>query len=604
MRTHNAPALVCFAACFLVLAGCSSSSYSSPNQPITVAVSPQPAYVGSALTLQLSANVTGDTSGVIWSVGGSGGGTVDAQGNYTAPTVTQNATATVTATSMKDPTKSASTTVNIIAPGAVTTTTNEQVAQYSISVPDGLSVFIQFSTDTSYNLMTWAVSAPSGGGSVPILVAGMKGNTQYHMRAVFQPIGTTTNVFTDADHTFTTSAYPTASLPTLTTTTTSGQTPQPGVELLNLIRIGAATGQFSTAVTDLSGNVLWAYDPGASVTAGTFPNPIKLLPNGHFLIIYSGVNPDGINSVTQEVDLTGHVVWQITSAELNAALAAATCAGCNITVVGTHHDFAVIPNGHIVFLASTLKDVSGTTVTGDVLIDLDQNHNPVWLWNAFDHLDVNRRPMSFTDWTHSNSVVYSPDDKALMLSIRHQAWVIKVNYNDGAGDGSILWKLGYQGDFALQSGVFSSVDPVDWFSAQHDANIVSSATAGTLDVLLFDNGNQRILQASPLVLCGSGTPCDSRVPILHLDETAKTADITWVDKLAPLFSFFGGSARLLKNDNVEFDECAATPIPNNNAQIIEVTKTTPPQIVWQMQVTGQYAYRGFRIPSLYPGVQW
>ncbi len=602
MRTHNAPTLVCVTVCFLILAGCILPH--SANQPISVAISPQPAYVGSAQTVQLVANVTGDTSGVTWSVSGSGGGTIDAQGNYTAPAVTQNASAIVTATSMKDPTKSASTTVNIIAPGAVTTTNNAQVAQYSISVPDGLSVFVQFSTDTSYNLMTWAVPAPSGGGNVPILVAGMKGNTQYHMRAVFQPIGTTTNVFTDADHTFTTSAYPVASLPTLTTNTTSGQTPQPGVELLDLLRIGTPTGQFSTTVSDLNGNILWAYDPGSSVAAGLFAGPIKLLPNGHFLIVYGGVNPDGLNSVTQEVDLTGSVVWQMTSAQLNTALAAATCAGCNITVIGTHHDFAVLPNGHIVFIASTQQDVSGTTVIGDVLIDLDQNHKPVWLWNTFDHLDINRRPMGYPDWTHSNAVVYSPDDKALMLSMRHQAWVIKINYNDGAGDGSIMWKLGYQGDFALQSGAFNSVDPVDWFSAQHDANIVSTTTAGTLDVLLFDNGNQRILQSSPLVLCGSGTPCDSRVPILRLDETAKTADITWVDKLAPLFSFFGGSARLLKNGNVEFDECAATPLPNNNAQIFEVTKTTPPQIAWQMQIAGQYAYRGYRIPSLYPGVQW
>jgi hypothetical protein len=121
----------------------------------------------------------------------------------------------------------------------------------------------------------------------------MKGNTQYHMRAVFQPTGTTTtNVFTDADHTFTTSAYPAASLPTLTTTTTNGQTPQPGVELLDLVRIGSTTGHFSTAVSDLNGNILWAYDPGSTVAAGSVPNPIKLLPNGHFLIVYSGVNPD------------------------------------------------------------------------------------------------------------------------------------------------------------------------------------------------------------------------------------------------------------------------------------------------------------------------
>jgi hypothetical protein len=294
----------------------------------------------------------------------------------------------------------------------------------------------------------------------------------------------------------------------------------------------------------------------------------------------------------------------MTAAQLNAALATATCAGCNLTVLGNHHDFAVLPNGHIVFLAALQQTISSTLVTGDVLIDLDQNHKPVWLWNAFLHLDVNRHPMQFPDWTHSNAVVYSPDDKSLMLSIRHQAWVIKINYNDGAGDGSILWKLGYQGDFALQSGTTNAVEPVDWFNAQHDANIVSTTTSGALDVLLFDNGNQRVLDSSG-TLCGPATtPCDSRVPILHLDESAKTADITWIDKLAPVFSFFGGSARLLKNGNIEFDECAATPRPANNAAIYEVTQTTPPTTVWSMQISGQYAYRGFRIGSLYPGVQW
>ena len=598
MTTNKALVFGCLFVSLFVYSGCSSSS--SSDQPISVAVTPQAGYVGSAQTLQLTATVMNDTSGVTWSTSGTGGGTVDAQGNFTAPTVTQNATATVTATSVKDPSKSASATINIIAAGVVTTTANEQVAQYAITVPDGLSVFIEFSEDTSFNLKTWAVPAPSGGGSVPILVAGMKGNTAYHMRAVFQQTGTTTNVFTDADHTFTTNAYAAAKLPAITVTTSPGQTPQPGVELLDLVGAGV---KFTALVTDLAGNVIWAYDPGTSVAAGTIPQPIKLLPNGHFLIIFSGVNPDGVNSVTQEVDLTGNVVWQMTSAQLNDALAAATCAGCNITAVGTHHDFAVLPNGHIVFMGSTQKTISvsgvNTLVTGDVLIDMDQNHNVVWLWNSFDHLDVNRRPMQFPDWTHSNSVTYSPDDKSLLMSIRHQSWVIKINYNDGAGDGSIIWKLGYQGDFALQSGTTNAVDPVDWFSAQHDANIISSNTSGVIDVLLFDNGNQRILQASPLTLCSPGTtPCDSRIPILRLDEAAKTADITWIDKLGA-FSFFGGSARHLENGNVEFDECGLQP-----ALITEVTQVMPPQTVWQMQVTGQFAYRGFRIPSLYPGVQW
>jgi arylsulfate sulfotransferase len=602
MKVSKFLALVCFLVLFFCFAGCSSSS--SNNAPVTVAVSPQPAYVGSGQTLQFTATVGNSTEGVTWAVTGASPGPISAQGVFTAPTVTALTTATITATSVKDPTVHASSIVNIIPPSSVDATANPQVAVYTISVPEGLSAFIEFGTDTNYGLKTWAVAGPPGGADVSILVAGMKGNTAYHMRANFQPTGTTTTVFNDADHTFTTSAYPAAKLPNLTVSTTSGQTPQPGVELLDLVRIGPPTGQFSTVVADLNGNVLWAYDPGSSIVAGTVPNPIKLLPNGHFLIIYSGVDPDGENSVTQEVDLVGNVVWQMTSAQLNAALAAATCAGCNITVIGVHHDFAVLPNGHIVFLAANEKVVSGVNVVGDLLIELDENHKPVWLWNAFDHLDVNRHPMLFPDWLHSNSVVYSPDDKALMMSIRHQAWVIKINFNDGAGDGSVLWKLGYQGDFALQAGTTNAVDPVDWFSAQHDANIISTNTSGVIDVLLFDNGNQRVLDSSG-TLCGPATtPCESRVPILHLDETAKTADITWVDKLAPVFSFFGGSARALANGNIEFCESAATPLPANNAAIFEVTRTTPPQTVWSMQVAGQEAYRGFRIPSLYPGVQW
>jgi arylsulfate sulfotransferase len=594
--------LVCSLSLFFCLVGCSSSS---SNNPVSIVVAPQPAYVGSGQSLQLSATVANSTSGVTWSVSGSSSGTIDANGNFTAPTVTQNTVVTVTAASVKDPSISSSATVVVIATGTVAATVNPQVALYTISVPNGLSALIQFSTDTSYGFTTWSVPSPSGGGAVPIFVAGMRGNTAYHMRAVFQPTGTTTSVFTDADHTFTTTAYSTASLPSLTATTAQGQTPQSGVELLDLLSIGTTTTKLNTVVTDLNGNVLWAYDPGTSVPAGPIANPIKLLSNGDFLINYS-FGPGGIpaDSVMQEVDLTGKIVWQLSAAQLNAALASATCAGCNLVVDGTHHDFISMPNGHLIVLVSLHQDVSGTSVIGDAIIDLDQNHNPVWAWSAFDHLDVNRHPMLFPDWTHANSIVYSPDDKSLLLSMRHQAWVIKINYNDGAGDGSILWKLGYQGDFALQAGTTSAVDPVDWFSAQHDANFISTNTSGAIDVLLFDNGNQRVLNTGG-TLCGPATtPCDSRVPILHVDESAKTADITWVDKLAPAFSFFGGSARMLKNGNIEFDECAATPLPNNNAAITEVTKTSPPQTVWSMAISGQYAYRGFRIPSLYPGVQW
>ena len=48
----------------------------------------------------------------------------------------------------------------------------------------------------------------------------------------------------------------------------------------------------------------------------------------------------------------------------------------------------------------------------------------------------------------------------------------------------------------------------------------------------------------------------------------------------------------------------AIPVNQNTSQIMEVTQTDNPQLVWQMNVSGANAYRAYRIPSLYPGVTW
>jgi hypothetical protein len=45
----------------------------------------------------------------------------------------------------------------------------------------------------------------------------------------------------------------------------------------------------------------------------------------------------------------------------------------------------------------------------------------------------------------------SPADGDLVLSIRHQDWVIKIDYRNGAGDGPVVWRLGADGDFAVNS---------------------------------------------------------------------------------------------------------------------------------------------------------
>ena len=161
-----------------------------------------------------------------------------------------------------------------------------------------------------------------------------------------------------------------------------------------------------------------------------------------------------------------------------------------------------------------------------------------------------------------------------------------------------MWKLGYQGDFALIGGT----DPTDWFYAQHGPSFVAKNTTGKFSLALFDNGDDRVFPSG--VTCGTtGEPAClySMVPILQIDETAKTATLVF-NPIAPTYSFFGGNASVLKNGNVEFCESAGG--PGVAGDIYEVTQDSSAQTVWQMQITTQYAYRGQRIPSLYPGVQW
>jgi len=575
----SVPRRLCVFFLIVFAAGCSS------QPPFNIAVSPQAVAIGTGQTVQFTA-MTSDSSGVTWSATA---GTIDASGNYTAPSGSQSMGVTVTAASLKNHSKSASATINVVAPGQLTPTASKQVASYTIAPAAPGNVSVQFGTDTNYGLTTWTQPVPTGGGAVSLFVAGMKGNTLYHIRGVVQFADGTQ--YMDLDQTFITQSLLASQLPVVTATTSAGMTPQSGVELLDLVSGNVA--HAPVAVTDLEGDILWSYSPGTGFTE-LQANPIKLLPNGHFLINFSSTSVDGLNSVLQEVDLTGAIIWQMTAADLNNALATATCGGdgCNVKVLGTHHDFVMLPNGHLIVIASTQNVISGTTVTGDVLIDLDQKHNPVWLWNEFDHLDITRQGWNWPDWTHTNAVLYSADDGNLIISMRSQNWLVKVDYANGAGAGNIIWHLGYQGDFTLVGGT----DPTDWFTGQHGPSFASTNTTGKFSMAVFDNGNVRVFPpGQPAV------SLYSTVQILSLDETAKTATLAFY-LAAPTYSFFGGNNAVLKNGNVEFCE-SAEPTPTAG-DVYEVTQGGSAQTVWHLNVTEQYIYRGQRMPSMYPGVQW
>lgn len=552
----------------------------------------------SAETLQWSVN------GVVG--GNSQAGTIDTAGNYTAPlTVNYGANVVISVADVSAPkTNYASAVAAVLAPGVVTKTANPQVATYSIYLPAPGKVSIDFGPDTTYSLNSWQQATPSPyGGEVSIYVAGMRAQTLYHMRAVVNlDSGASYN---DLDQTFTTGTPPGTAPVTITATT--GQNPQPGIEMFDTALPHESAQAFAT---DLQGNVIWTYAYNTGTTQDIV-QPIKLLPNGHFLVLISYASSAVLNGATiqpatidvvREIDLAGNTIREITLSSLSAALAAK---GYNLNLGSFHHDILALPNGHWILLASLYQSFSNlpgssgpTKVLGDVLIDVDQNNQPVWVWNTFDHLDINRHPYLFPDWTHANALLYSADDHNLILSMRHQNWIIKIDYQDGQGSGNVLWHLGEGGDFALKNGV----DPTDWFYSQHGPAFFTPNTTGFFRLGVMDNGDDRPTPDGGL--CGTtGEPaCYSTAMVLQLDESAMTATLVNHYNPSPaLYSYFGGDVRPLPNGNLEADFCALK--GGALVQELDLNGATP-QLVWQAETKTTLQYRAKRMPSLYPGVQW
>ena len=489
---------------------------------------------------------------------------------------------------------------------SVTPTAHPLVAQYSITHRQpGFTAWIEFGPDTNYGRQTSVVSdtvvSSSSSVQMNILVAGMLPQTTYHMRAHAEFKGAS---WVDQDHTFTTGALPTAApLPQIK----AGTVPEapvahaPGIELLNLV---SGPNTLKVVATDLAGNIIW-YCPD-----GIAADPMA---NGHVIIVQV--------SDLQEVDLTCNVVRDVSVNQVNQSLQAG---GYSFTIPPPlgfpggspfHHDVLVLPNGHWIAICqiektfTNLPNHPGTqNVVGDALVDIDLNGNVVWAWSTFDHLispygsdpdglDPDRNLLGWPDWTHSNAIVYTSDGN-LLLSMRHQSWILKIDYQNGSGPGDILWKLGNDGDFTLLGG-----DPSQWFYGQHYPHIVGVNGSHTT-LAVFDDGNLRMDSSS--TACGTtatAPACYTRATIYDVDESGRLANLLWDDVPVPqYFSFWGGSIDNLPNGNIEFDST----IPSNSSasQITEVTQTDPPQPVWQMNIVGANAYRGFRIPSLYPGVTW
>jgi hypothetical protein len=374
----------------------------------------------------------------------------------------------------------------------ITPTSNPLVALYSAPPSSGDTLQVEFAVAAPHPEWRSTNTLPiEPGKSTNVFVAGLLPNTTYEMR----------HVVTSHHHhhhssplLFTTGAIPPSVVfPSFTVV----QPPGPGSDLnqdmLFQVRGRAPQNAPYLYATDLTGNVTWYYDPSR---AGLLPNSTgqgaSLVPGDTVLVM--GTDGDaplpGARNVLREIDLAGNPLRETNVAAVNAQL---TALGHDIIYSFTH-DVQRLPDGQTAVIGITERTVTingtSTDYIGMMIMVLNADFQVTWAWDAFDHLDVNRGPvlgeivqpgaigpsaavprLPAVDWLHLNAVSWSPADGNLVLSILHQDWVIKIDYQSGGGDGHVIWRLGHDGDFTV-----NSTDPNPWFSHQHNAHYIDDST--------------------------------------------------------------------------------------------------------------------------------
>lgn len=196
-----------------------------------------------------------------------------------------------------------------------------------------------------------------------------------------------------------------------------------------------------------------------------------------------------------------------------------------IAVPDAHHDVIEGPAGGYVTFVTTYRDIDGTTVAGDQLVEVADDGSQRVVWDAFDNLEVvenagfEATQLDGADWTHANGLVYDADDDSYVISLYFTEQFVKVD----RATGDTVWILGGLGsDFTFADD--------DAFGPQHAPELTANG------VRLFDN---------------RGISDGSRLVEYSLDEATGIATNTWS------WAYPGGAWTPVLGDVQRFDDGSA-----------------------------------------------
>lgn len=483
---------------------------------------------------------------------------------------------------------------------AVNPTSHPLVALFSTGpCTVGHSMRVRFRQNGSQTTMT-TNAVPCSSSSANFLVAGMLPVTEYQMQ--WEEFAG--NYLNDGPElSFTTghlpNDFPLNERMTVNIPATQHDAAFPFV-IFHLVPTVGQVYTYWPAATNLSGNIVWYHSGQALMT--------RMETGGnYFTMSYTTLT---------EYDLAGNITLQTNMEILNEQLAAK---GLPAMTGLNNHETRRLPNGDILMLGShdeTSTQYQGGTqqnpvdILGDMILILDHNMQLQWAWDSFAHQDLSREAtlddlcyhasegcppfnQNFTtanDWTHANAVQYTLDGN-LLLSERSQDWALKIAYQNGQGDGHLIWRMGPYGDFTISNPgqtPCGSPQVYPWFTHQHDpAFQVQTGIAETLTV--FDDGNLRHQQ------CNGG---DSRGMIFSVNEAARTVYIQVSADLGQ-YSIALGSAQILATPNYPLYASFGNGLlylPNDAAESTETDLHG--NLVYQLQTNG-WSYRTYRAQDLY-----
>lgn len=483
----------------------------------------------------------------------------------------------------------------------ISTTANPLVALYSTPpCPQGSSMYVSFGVTGTAPFQTNTLAC-SGNFTMNFYVAGMLPGTTYNMNYV---LVTGSNSTAGPVSSFTTGKIAAGmEFPAISVLLPSNSETSLTQTVLLLDPFNNPNRTYIPTAVNLKGQVIWYY-PGLAQPDQENAYFIRPLSSATMLMYLN--NPSGAvvkQQIFREIDFAGNTVRQTDVTRVNQQLASMGVLG----ITGFNHDAWRLSNGNTLvkgtqeelFPPGTQGSTTGdpVDVLGDAIMELDTNMQVIWYWSAFDYLDINHPsplgetctpndpdcpPMSLApvanDWTHMNSLFYIPSTGDLLVSLRDLDWVLKIDFNNGAGTGDIIWTLGMGGNFNIESS-----DPYPWFSHQHD---VAYQLNGTQILSLFDNGNTRIAENPGGV---------SRGQVLSIDESAFTATLELNVNMSG-FSPAVGSAQRLNNGDYHFEAGWLNPGADVYAQAVEVLPNGGYNFELQ---DNSSTYRGYRMDSLY-----